>query len=335
MMKNVILFGGEGYIGKVVSEYLLQNNYNVNSYDNFIYENQPYDPFAKIKLIYEDIADRKKILPSLDSIDTAVILAGLVGDPITKKYPEYSNKINNYAIKSIIDCCFEKRVKKVVFISTCSNYGFISDNITASENHALNPISDYAKSKVDIEKYIMSFKHLNHFTSVTILRFATAFGYSPRMRFDLTVNQFVKEMHLKNEITVYDANTWRPYCHVKDFARLILQIIKTRSDKINFEIFNAGSDKNNYTKKMIAESVLSYFPKGKITYFQNDVDPRNYKVNFKKLKETLNFLPNYNLDFGIREIIKKINNNEFNFLNDYNYGNFILRKDLFSNNINE
>ena len=116
MMKNVILFGGEGYIGKVVSEYLLQNNYNVNSYDNFVYENQPYDPFAKIKLIYEDIADRKKILPSLDSIDTAVILAGLVGDPITKKYPEYSNKINNYAIKSIIDCCFEKRIKKVVFI---------------------------------------------------------------------------------------------------------------------------------------------------------------------------------------------------------------------------
>ena len=334
-MKNVILFGGEGYIGKVVSEYLLQNNYNVNSYDNFIYENQPYDPFTKIKLIYEDIADRKKIISSLDSIDTAVILAGLVGEPITKKYPEYSNKINNYAIKSIIDCCFEKRIRRVIFISTCSNYGLIPDNIKASENHPLNPISDYAKSKVDIEKYIMSLKHLNHFTSATILRFATAFGYSPRMRFDLTVNQFVKEMYLKNEITVYDINTWRPYCHVKDFARLILQIIKTSSDKINFEIFNAGSDNNNYTKKMIAEFVLSYFPKGKIIYLQNDVDPRNYKVNFKKLKETLNFLPKYNLDFGIREIIKKMNNNEFNFLNDYNYGNFILRKDLFTNKINE
>ena len=327
-MNSIILFGGEGYIGKILSETLIKKKFNVTSYDNFIYQEQPFLPSKNLVRLKEDILDKKKVLTSLKNKDVAIILAGLVGDPITKKYPEYSIRVNETGIKLVIDSCFKKKIKRLIFISTCSNYGLIPENIKANEEYPLKPISLYAKSKVNIERYLLSLRKKNFSTSATILRFATAFGYSSRMRFDLTVNQFVKDMYLNNVITVYDQNTWRPYCHVKDFARLIIKILSSPKNKIHFEIFNAGGDENNFTKKMIAENILFYFPKGKINYLKNDVDPRNYKVSFEKLKNSINFVPKFNLQYGIEEILSKIKNNEFVLDNKNLYGNYLLRKNL-------
>ena len=122
------------------------------------------------------------------------------------------------------------------------------------KNSRLNPLSLYAKSKVKIEKHLLNIKNKNF--NCIILRFSTAFGLSSRMRFDLTVNEFVKDLYLYNEVKVYDENTWRPYCHVKDFARLMLFLINKSKFLPRNEIFNVGNDKNNFTKKNIAEAVL-------------------------------------------------------------------------------
>ena len=129
-------------------------------------------------------------------IDCVIILGGLVGDPITKKYPNLSKKINFDYTKKMINF-FSKKELKLIFVSTCSNYGFVKSKKKITERHSLNPLSLYAKFKVDIEKYIISLKGKTKM-SPTILRFATAFGFSLRMRYDLTVNEFIRELAIRN-----------------------------------------------------------------------------------------------------------------------------------------
>ena len=151
-----------------------------------------------------------------------------MGDPITKKYPNITKKIN-LENRKVIKICFKKGFRKIIFVSTCSNYGIFDKNSLAKENSRLNPKSLYAKTKVKIEKTFKIVKKGN--SEITILRFATAFGLSDRMRFDLTINQFVREIYLNKKIEVYDPYTWRPYCHVKDFANIIFQIVSKENVK--------------------------------------------------------------------------------------------------------
>ena len=173
------------------------------------------------------------MLQNLKDIEVIVILAGLVGDPIVKKYPLIAKKINNDYMYNLIKLISDKFDGKTVFISTCSNYGLIEDKNKADENTTLNPLSNYAKAKVDIENFILSLNKNKNFNA-TILRFATAFGLSQRMRFDLTINEFTKQIYENKHLSIFDELTWRPYCHVKDFARLILKIIE--GDTISLEI---------------------------------------------------------------------------------------------------
>ena len=179
----------------------------------------------------------------------------------------------------------------------------------ADEKHLLKPLSLYAKSKVKVEKYILSFKGKTKVEPI-ILRFATAFGSSPRMRFDLTINQFIRELILNKKILIYDANTWRPYCHVKDFSYLIEKILKFNKSNLAFEIFNAGDKKNNYTKKQIINKIIKYIPEAKIEFQKHGEDPRNYRVNFSKVKKVLNFKANYSVEKGIFEIIQFLKKNK-------------------------
>ena len=238
MSKKILLIGGAGYIGTVLSEYFLLKNYKVKCFDSLIYS-QKYCVESLLKkdnyeFILGDLRTYNQVENLLKDVTDVIILAGLVGDPITKKYPKESNEINFFALKNFISKCNNKKLKKVVFISTCSNYGLIENNDLADENYILNPISDYAKSKVDIENYIMSLKGKVDY-SLTVLRFATAFGISPRMRFDLTINEFTRDSFLKNNLIVYDPNTWRPYCHVNDFAYLINKVLESEVNKLIFK----------------------------------------------------------------------------------------------------
>jgi len=324
--KNILLIGGAGYIGLVTANYLISKGYKVSCLDSLIYSQKDcLDSFDSIKdfFIYGDVRsyDIKKILKNFDSV---VILAGLVGDPITKKYPEQSEEINYFGIKKIIDACKNQKLKNLIFVSTCYNYGFIDNNITADENYKLNPISSYAKHKVEIEKYIMSLKNQVDY-SPTILRFATAFGLSQRMRFDLTINQFTKDIAEDKTLEVYDADTWRPYCHVIDFARLIKTVLQADKEKIHFEVYNAGSNENNFTKRQIVEEIIKIIPNKKITFVKGGVDARNYRVNFLKLNKKLNFTTKFSVPYGIKEIYNAIKfkklGNELNKL-----GNFEINK---------
>ena len=193
---KIFLPGGEGYIGRVITNYLLANGCYVKSYDSMIY-NQKVDLLNEknknYKFIYGDINNKELLENSMANSDAVVLLAGLVGDPITKKYPRESEIINDAGVKLVIDTCIKLKINKLIFVSTCSNYGLIPSNKLADEEYKLNPLSSYAKCKVKIEKYILSLKGKNDIKP-TILRFATAFGISPRMRFDLTINEFTRDI---------------------------------------------------------------------------------------------------------------------------------------------
>jgi nucleoside-diphosphate-sugar epimerase len=327
MKKNVLLIGGAGYVGSVITSHFLKCDFKVTVLDNFIYSNHPsIEPFIgdpNYNFVKGDFSKLQDLEKASIGVTDVVLLGGLVGDPITKTYPNESDLINSIGVKTCIDFFDEKPIEKLIFISTCSNYGLIKDNELADEKFELNPLSLYAKAKVSGELHLLSKKGKTSYTGI-VLRFATAFGLSPRMRFDLSVSEFVKEVYFGNELLVFDEYTWRPYCHVRDFARLIEISLNAPKEVVNFEIFNAGGDRNNFTKKMIIDSIIDNLPFAKIKYGINGSDPRNYKVSFNKVKSVLNFTPLLTVEDGIKELINAFNLGLYGdaVLNKNKYGNY-------------
>jgi nucleoside-diphosphate-sugar epimerase len=329
-VKNILLIGGAGYVGTVLTSHFLKKGYKVTVLDNFIYNNQfaimPYMGDSDYRFINGDMGKNDDLEKTLgEGITDVILMAGLVGDPITKKYPEESYLVNEKGVKNCMDFFNHKGIGKLVFISTCSNYGLIKENEFADENFHLNPLSLYAKAKVANEQYLLGKKGSVDYTGA-VLRFATAFGLSPRMRFDLSISEFVRDLYFGNELQVYDEDTWRPYCHVRDFARLLDIIINADSEKVAFEVFNAGGDVNNFTKRMIVEAILKHIPNGKVKYGVNGSDPRNYRVSFAKVKERLQFEPKFTVQYGIEELINALNVGLYrDSMEDKNkYGNYII-----------
>jgi len=306
---KVLLIGGAGYVGTVIASHLLKKNKQVRILDNFIYNHQfsvqhlVGDP--DFEIMKGDLTNPSDLGKAIEDVSDVVILGGLVGDPITKKYPEQSDSINHQGIIQCMNFLNGKGLNRVLFISTCSNYGLIKEDELADEEFTLNPLSLYATAKVESEKHFLSMKDSADFTGV-ILRFATAFGISPRMRFDLTVNEFVRDLFYGKELLVYDEDTWRPYCHVRDFARLIRIVLEAPEDKIHFEVFNAGGEVNNFTKRMIVDQILNRLPDGNVSYNSKGSDPRNYRVSFAKVKNALGFEPKYTVEQGIEELIEML-----------------------------
>jgi nucleoside-diphosphate-sugar epimerase len=330
MSKSILIIGGAGYIGPIVTESLLAAGHKVTCFDAFLYENNncvvPFLGNPNYRFVYGDLRDLAALDVALKGITDVVLLAGLVGDPVTKKYPDASQAINDLGIMRCIDHLNGKGLDRVVFVSTCSNYGLIANDELADENFTLSPLSLYAKSKVAAEQHLLAGKGRVDYTP-TILRFATAFGLAPRMRFDLTVNEFTRALAIGQELTVFDANTWRPYCHVKDFGRLIQMVIQARDDDIAFEVFNAGGDVNNFTKQGVVDTILTLLPTAKVKYQEQGSDPRNYRVSFAKVRNKLGFEPQYTVRHGVTELLSAIKQHVFDRVDQMRnfHGNYEVR----------
>lgn len=312
--RSVLLVGGGGYIGLVVAEHLLEQGYSVIIADCFLYGHETAawhlagHPHCRVVRI--DFTDPNAVEGLIAVATDVVILGGLVGDPITKKYPEEAGFINETGIRQLVDRLAGEAMNKMIFVSTCSNYGLIEGDDVADEDFRLSPLSLYAKAKVNIERHILQ-EAARMVVSPTILRFATAFGLAPRMRFDLTVNEFVRELALGRELSVYDAHTWRPYCHVRDFARAIRHVLEAPVAKVRGEVFNAGGEVNNYTKKMIVDAITRRLPDADVAYKDHGSDPRNYRVSFRKIREALHFEPAVSVEDGIDEILAAVGDGLF------------------------
>jgi nucleoside-diphosphate-sugar epimerase len=196
----------------------------------------------------------------------------------------------------------EQKVKKFVFASTCSNYGKMEDQDSyVNEETPLAPISLYAKLKVEVERYLLS-RPKTDVCKPTCLRFSTVYGLSPRLRFDLTVNEFTKELALNRELLVYGEQFWRPYCHVRDLAWSVIHTLRDKSGVTDYSVYNVGDTSENYQKQMIVQEIIKQIPNGKVKYVEKNEDPRDYRVNFDKIAKELKFEVTRKLPDGIKEV---------------------------------
>ena len=302
---KVLVTGAAGYIGSVLVRKLLTTGHTVRGFDILLFGGESLISVynhPQFEFIRGDIREKNEVRKALYDIDCVIHLAAIVGDPACAKQPTLANETNWVASKMIFDLSHEmKNVKRFVFASTCSNYGKMGNDGYVDEDSPLKPISLYAELKVKFEKYLLNSKTRSDFIP-TSLRFATAYGISPRMRFDLTVNEFIREVTCGNELKIYGEQFWRPYTHVEDLARACLIVSEARAKKVDRCVFGVGDTKENYQKKSIADEIYQLSPDAKIKYVHKDEDPRDYKVEFTKIKKELGFNITKTVPQGLKEV---------------------------------
>ena len=326
-MKNILVTGGAGYVGSGLLKELLLKGYVVTCIDNLMFGGESLLDIwynKNFTFINCDINDSEKLdnIFSKNNFDGVIHLAAIVGDPACKLYSDLANKTNWTSSKWLIDKSKSVGVSKFIFASTCSNYGKMDDpEAYVDENSKLAPVSLYAELKVKFEKYMLNeIKKTDDF-SPTSLRFSTVYGLSPRMRFDLTVNEFTKDLALGKELIIFGEQFWRPYCHVKDFSNAFITVLNSPNKKVAYNVFNVGDTKENYTKQMIVNEIKKILPNSKIKYVVKNDDPRDYRVNCDKIKNELGFKISMTVPDGIMEVKRIIQENLIKDPEDQRYYN--------------
>ncbi|MFN8258878.1 MAG: NAD-dependent epimerase/dehydratase [Bacteroidales bacterium] len=321
-MKRVLVSGGAGYIGSVLVRLLLKAGYKVRVIDNLRFGGEAIvdllndDNFEFIKGDTRNNSDLEK---AVQGVDYVAHLAAIVGDPACAKEPDLARETNLDASKSFYQICNKNGIKKFVFASTCSNYGKMKDpNAFVNEESELSPVSLYAETKVAVEQYLLS-QNRSNVCKPTNLRFSTVYGLSPRIRFDLTVNEFAKDLAMGKELVIFGEQFWRPYCHVVDLARGVISVLEADESKVAFEVFNVGDTTENYQKQMIVSEIQKQLEGVKIKYVQKNEDPRDYRVNFDKISKVLNYKITKKVPDGIAQVIKII---QEGFLNNPDEGKY-------------
>ena len=327
--RHVLVVGGAGYVGNVLIRQLLSLGYRVRCLDALYYPTgntiAPLMDNSDFSFVRGDLRNVDVVRESLQGITDVVLLAALVGDPISKKYSDLTREVNGTASRRLFTELAGRGLKKFIFTSTCSNYGILEGNQPATETSPLNPRSVYAETKVAFEEFITSQSNATDF-STTVLRLATAFGLSPRMRFDLTVSEFSREIAMGRELLVYDEATWRPYCHVIDIADAIIRVIEASADVVSRQIFNVGGNENNFTKKMIVDELIKRVADAKVTYKAGGFDQRDYRVSFDKIRAALDFEPKYSVPDSIEKVVSCVRSGFYSDVEDNKnfYGNYVV-----------
>jgi nucleoside-diphosphate-sugar epimerase len=326
--RTVLVVGGAGYVGSVLSQMLLDAGARVRILDNLLYDNgfaiQHLLDDDRLTFIKGDLTDAATFRAAATGVTDVALLASLVGDPICKKYPELAVRVNQDGARSIIDSLDELGVQRFVFTSTCSNYGIHDPSTLATETSDLNPQSLYAKTKINVENHLLATSKGSKFTG-TVLRIATAYGLSPRMRFDLTVSQFAYELGSGASLLVYDADTWRPYCHIRDLSKAVMMVLQAPASKVDAEVFNVGDTGQSFTKRMLVEEIQKHLPDTDVVYRSGDTDPRNYRVSFDKIAKVLDFTCDNTVQAYLPKVVAAVRAGVFPDVHaDNRFGNYTI-----------
>ena len=331
---HVLIVGGAGYIGSVLTEILLQTGYRVRVLDNLLYDQDSLSKFMQMErfsFIQGDVCDLHNQVEAIKGVDCLVFLAEIVGDPSCEYLPETALKTNYLAVNSMATLCAHANINRFIYTSSCSVYGASSDSKKLlNEQSELNPVSHYGRMKILSEQVL--FNQLNPLFSPTILRLSTVFGYSLRPRFDLVVNTFAKNAFFDSKLTIFGGDQWRPNVHVKDVADAIIKVINAPLAKVKKEVFNVGGNSENYTINDIAEMTRNVFSDCKVFANYENIDKRNYKVDCSKIQNILDFQTGYTVLDGLQELKKIFNSGILVDENNNKYSNI---KSLMGKNIHE
>jgi nucleoside-diphosphate-sugar epimerase len=300
-MGTILITGGAGYLGGVLAAALLRSGRRVTVLDSLRFGGQALLPLldeAGFRFIPGDVRDKATVARALDGAGAVVHLAAIVGDPNCAAEPELARAVNSDASLALLEAARQAGIGRLVFASTCSNYGRMADtSVLATEVSELRPVSLYAETKVAVEHAALA-------AGFSVLRFATLYGLAPRTRFDLTVNQFAAEMQVLGRLTVFGEQFWRPYVHVRDAAAAIALVLASPKEKVAGEVFNVGSTAENFRKSDLVEMVQRRLRRpAEVTRVARAEDPRDYRVAFEKITERLGFAPRHSVASGIDEVV--------------------------------
>lgn len=319
---RVLVTGGAGFLGTVLTDRLLAEGHEVRLLDSLEYGAAPLLSVCGkdgVEFQRGDVCEPTVAKRALEGADAVVHLAAIVGDPACKRRPDRAREVNLNAAIQLYRLSRTPRPRPFVFASTCSNYGKMADpDALVTEDSELRPLSLYAQTKVDVERALLS-DPKNH---VTVLRFATLYGLSPRMRFDLSVNEFTLELATKRRLTVFGEQYWRPYLHVRDAARAVAVALRTGPTGEETPVYNVGDSRENYQKGQIIELVKGHLREPvEIHSVHQPDDPRNYRVSFDKIHRALGFRIERRVPDGVREVAEAVRAGLFPDSDDQRYRN--------------
>ena len=324
--RNVLVIGGAGYIGAALIEKLLKLGLQVRVLDAMHFGEQSLSAFTKnpnLTLIREDFRCIEVLTRAISGVGSVIHLAGVVGDPACAVNTDLTVDVNVTATKLVGQIAKARGVRRFIFASSCSVYG-ACDQVMDEQSH-FNPQSLYARSKVASEAVLENLK--SDAFSVTCLRFATIYGVSGRMRFDLVVNLLCAKAVHDRTITVYGPDQWRPFVHVEDVAQAITMALQAPIDLVAGQAFNVGSDDQNYTLGQVAELIKRQVPAARITTDETFVDKRNYRVSFAKIRSRLGFKPAWSIERGIAQVIETVRSNRVGHYSQSAYSNALYVKE--------
>ncbi|MBT8401829.1 MAG: SDR family oxidoreductase [Rhodothermia bacterium] len=305
---HVLVTGHRGYIGCILVPLMLRHGYHVLGMDSDLYRDST---FGRLEL---DVPESRKDIRDAEiadfhNVDAVVHLAGLSNDPLGEISPDVTYEINTAATARLAALARDAGVRRFVFSSSCSTYGAAGSDLL-TEAAPLNPVTHYGTSKVLAEKALLSLS-TDRF-SPTILRNATAYGASPRIRFDLVVNNLVAwALTTRRVFLKSDGQSWRPLVHIEDISRAIVAVLDAPMEKVHNAIFNVGDTNENYRVLDIAELVSRAIPNTSVEFSnQAGADTRNYRVSTERMSRTLpDARAKRNVAFGVRELVETISSN--------------------------
>jgi nucleoside-diphosphate-sugar epimerase len=303
--RRVLVVGGAGFLGSILTQKLLQSGFRVRVLDNFLYGRRSLELLASnenLEIVEGDLRNIHTCVSSLAETDAVVLLAAIVGDPASKIRPTETIETNVLAAQALASACKLHHINRFLYASTCSVYGVGADLL--DEKAPLNPVSLYARTKIESEKIILAMG--DEYFSPTILRMGTLYGYSPRMRFDLVVNTMSMKSFVDGRIQVFGGRQWRPLLGVEDAAEVYVRCLKANLQDVGNQVINVGSDNQNYQIDQVAEIIGTALGDIPISRDNSNLDARDYRVSFSKLTKTLGFSPQQTIAGAARVIYEKL-----------------------------
>ena len=300
---KVLIAGGAGYVGSPLAYRLWSAGHHVTVLDRLSFGAESLAGLIggpRFGLTQGDIRDESVVRAAVSGQDAVCLLAAIVGEPACNRDPDEARRINLGGARTLLRLAREAGVGRFVFASTCSNYGVADTSRPVDENAPLNPISVYSETKVQAEQDILA-TACDAFCP-TVLRLSTAFGVSPRMRFDLLVSDFTLAAVRDRKVVIYGEQFWRPFVHVRDIAKGFEAVLHADPSRVGGEVFNLGGDANNVRKVDLGKAVVRHVDETELEFVELNTDPRSYRVDFGKVKATLGFEPDWSIDDGVVEI---------------------------------